>query len=71
MTPTQIKTLLVTLGSGLVTAAPFLPMPWAAVAFTLGGALGGSALVRRPGDVRVLDVGKVPLPPRSGGRIDL
>jgi hypothetical protein len=62
MTPTKIKALLVAIGSGLVTAAPFLPMPWAALAFIVGGALGGSALVRRPGDVRVVDVGKVPLP---------
>ncbi len=68
MTPAKIKALLVTIGSGLVTAAPFLPMPWAGLAFTIGGILGGSALVRRPGDVRKLDVGKVPLPkPRAWG----
>lgn len=47
------KTILVTIGSALVTAAPYLPMPWAGVAFTLGGLLGGSALVKRPGDVKV------------------
>lgn len=60
--PIIARSTLVVIGSGLITVAPFLPMPWAAVAFTLGGALGGSALVRRPGDVRRLDVGKVPVP---------
>lgn len=62
MTPTKSKALLVTIGSGLVTAAAYLPMPWALLAATVGGLLGGSALVRRPGDVKVLDVGKVPVP---------
>lgn len=51
--PVVNKTILVTIGSVLVTAAPYLPMPWAGVAFTLGGLLGGSALVKRPGDVKV------------------
>lgn len=51
--PAVSKTILVTIGSALVTAAPFLPMPWQGVAFTIGGLLGGSALVKRPGDVRV------------------
>ncbi len=47
------KTLLVTIGSALVTGAAFLPMPWAGIAFTLGGLLGGKALLKRPGDVAV------------------
>lgn len=54
MTPAKTKALLVAIGSGLVTAAPFLPMPWAGLAFTVGGLLGGKALLKRPGDVRAV-----------------
>lgn len=50
--PLVNKTILVTIGSVLVTAAPFIPMPWQGLAFALGGLLGGSALVKRPGDVK-------------------
>lgn len=50
--PVINKTILVTIGSALVTAAPYLPAPWQGVAFVLGGLLGGSALVKRPGDVK-------------------
>lgn len=48
------KTLLVTIGSALITAAPFVPGPaWLPGAmFVLGGLLGGKALLKRPGDVR-------------------
>lgn len=50
--PIVNKTILVTIGSGLVTAAAYLPPPWGLLAATIGGLLGGSALVKRPGDVK-------------------
>jgi hypothetical protein len=51
--PVVSQSLLVAIGSGLVTYAAFLPMPWAGLAFTIGGLLGGKALLKRPGDVKV------------------
>lgn len=62
MTNTTSKTILTAVAGTLVSAAPFLPMPWAILAATLGGLLGGGAHIRRPGDVRVVDVGKVKVP---------
>lgn len=47
------KTVLVTVGSALVTVAAYLPHPWALVAAAVGGLLGGKALLKRPGDVKV------------------
>jgi hypothetical protein len=52
-TPVVQQSFLVAIGSGLVTYAAFLPMPWAGIAFTVGGLLGGKALLKRPGDVKV------------------
>jgi hypothetical protein len=46
------KVALTAVGTALVSAAPFLPPPWGIIAGILGGVLGGSALVRRPGDVK-------------------
>lgn len=62
MTPAKAKALLVALGSALLTAAPYLPPGWSVAAAAVGGLLGGAALLRRPGDVRVVDVGKVAVP---------
>lgn len=59
---TLSKCILTTLGAALVGAAPTLPPPWGLIAATLGGLLGGGALVRRPGDIKVVDVAKVPVP---------
>lgn len=50
--PVPAQALLVTIGSGLITAAVYLPMPWALFAATVGGLLGGKALLKRPGDVK-------------------
>lgn len=54
MTPAKLKALLTLVGSALVTAALYLPAPWQLVAATVGGLLGGSALIRRPGDEKAL-----------------
>ncbi len=62
MKPIVSKSVLVTIGSGLVTAAAYLPMPWALLAATVGGLLGGGALVKRPGDIKPVDVQKLPVP---------
>lgn len=62
MTNTTAKSILTVVAGALVAAAPFLPGAWSAVALVLGGALGGGAHIRRPGDVRVVDVQKVPVP---------
>ncbi len=50
MTAAKLKALLTLVGSGLVTASFYLPAPWQLIAATVGGLLGGSALIRRPGD---------------------
>ncbi len=50
--PTTSKALLVTIGSALLTAAPFLPGHWSAIAAAIGGLLNGKALFKRPGDVK-------------------
>lgn len=50
--PTTVKTILVSIGSVLLTAAPFLPGHWAVVAAGIGGLLNGKALLKRPGDVK-------------------
>lgn len=52
--PAASKTVLVTLGTALITGAPYVPLPWlSGLMFVVGGLLGGKALLRRPGDVRV------------------
>jgi predicted TIM-barrel enzyme len=49
------KTALVAIGTAMVTGAPFVPVPWlSGLLFTLGGLLGGKALLKRPGDVKAL-----------------
>lgn len=55
MKPVTSKSILVSIGTVLVTASAYLPPPWAILAATVGGLLGGSALVRRPGDVKAVD----------------
>lgn len=52
ISPVAGQATLVALGSGLITAAAYLPEPWGLIAAALGGLLGGKALLRRPGDVR-------------------
>ena len=44
------KATLTLIGSALITAAAYLPAPWSIVASAVGGLLGGSALIKRPGD---------------------
>ena len=50
--PIVAKSTLVLLGSGLLTASPYLPPPWGLIAAAVGGLLGGKALLKRPGDVK-------------------
>lgn len=54
--PAARQAILVTIGSALVTAAPFVvvpSLPWLqGLMFTVGGLLGGKALLQRPGDVK-------------------
>lgn len=51
LNPTRkTKATLVTLGTILATAGPFLPGIWGYIATGIGGLLGGGALIRRPGD---------------------
>ncbi len=50
---TTVKTVLVAIGSALLTAAPFLPGHWSVVAAGIGGLLNGKALLKRPGDAKV------------------
>ena len=52
MTPLFSKATLTTIGSILVTAAVYLAPPWSVLAATIGGLLGGAALIKRPGDVK-------------------
>ncbi len=49
---TSIKAILVTIGSVLLSASPFLPGHWSLVAAGIGGLLNGKALLQRPGDVK-------------------
>ena len=46
------KATLTTIGSVLVTASVYLTPPWSVIAATVGGLLGGAALIKRPGDVK-------------------
>lgn len=53
--PLVSKSVLVAVGSGLITGAPFVPVPWlSGLMFVVGGLLGGKALLKRPGDVKAV-----------------
>jgi hypothetical protein len=52
--PIVAQSTLVVIGSGLVTAAAYLPPPWGLIVAAVGGLLGGKALLKRPGDVKAV-----------------
>jgi hypothetical protein len=55
LSPAVQRTLLALLGTVIATAPYFVPVlaPFAAPLTALGAALGGGAVIRRPGDARV------------------
>jgi hypothetical protein len=62
MKPVLSKSALVAIGGALVAVGLALPHPWGVVLGAVGGLLKGGALLKRPGDVKIVDVNKVQVP---------